>query len=97
MDSHQPSYMVSWEDVLAYFKECRERALQDLASADDTGVMRKAQGKIELCNELLNLRAVFETIAQAQEEAAPKPPDARRVARERYRAQLQGGGSPDGT
>ena len=82
------SYMVSWEDVLAYFKECRERALQDLASAEDVRSVGKAQGKIELCNELLNLRAVFETIAKAQEEAAPKPPDPRTVAREAYRTTL---------
>lgn len=87
------SYVVAWEDVLAYFKECRERALQELAGAEDVRAVGKAQGKVELCNELLNLRAVFETITQAQEDAAPKPPDARRVAREAYRAQL--GGSPD--
>lgn len=91
MDSHTPSYMVSWEDVLTYFKECRERALQELASAEDVRAVGKAQGKIELCNELLNLRAVFETITQAQKEAAPQPPSARAVAREAYRATLQGG------
>ena len=89
MDSHAPSYVVPWEDVLAYFKECRERALQELASAEDVRAVGKAQGKIELCNELLNLRAVFETINQAQEDAAPKSPNARTVAREAYRAQLQ--------
>ena len=90
MDSHAPSYMVSWEDILAYFKECRERALQELAGAEDVRTVGKSQGKIELCNELLNLRAVFETIANAQQEAVPKPPDARALAREVYRIQLQG-------
>lgn len=91
MDSHPPSYMVSWEDVLAYFKECRERALQELGDAEDTRTIGKAQGKIELCNELLNLRAIFETISKAQEDAAPQPPTARAMAREVYRAQLQAG------
>ena len=90
MDSHAPSYVVPWEDVLAYFKECRERALQELAGAEDVRAVGKAQGKIELCNELLNLRSVFETLYQAQEDAAPKPPDARALAREAYRIQLQG-------
>ena len=85
------SYVVPWEDVLAYFKECRERALQELGDAEDTRTIGKAQGKIELCNELLNLKAVFQTIAKAQEEAASKPPDARTLSREVYRARLQGG------
>ena len=91
MDSHTPAYVVPWEDVLAYFKECRERALQELAGAEDVRAVGKAQGKIELCNELLNLRSVFETIHQAQEEAAPQPPNPRMMAREAYRAQLQHG------
>ena len=66
------SYMVSWEEVLAYFRECRERAVQDLGSAEDTRTIGKAQGKIELCNELLNLRAVFETLEQAQKATEPR-------------------------
>jgi len=82
--------MVSWEDILTYFKECRERALQELGNAEDVRNVGRAQGKIELCNELLNLRAVFETIATAQAEAGPQLPTVRAMAREAYRAQLQG-------
>ena len=84
------SYVVAWADVLAYFQECRERALQELGDAEDTRTIGKAQGKIELCNELLNLKAVFQTIAKAQEEAAPQTPSTRALAKEAYRAQLGG-------
>ena len=84
------SYVVAWADVLAYFQECRERALQELGDAEDTRTIGKAQGKIELCNELLNLKAVFQTIAKAQEEAAPQSPSVREQAKEAYRAQLGG-------
>ena len=84
------SHVVAWTLVLDYFQECRERALQELAGAEDVRAVGKAQGKIELCNELLNLKGVFETIAQAQEAAEPQPPNPRIVAREAYRAKLQG-------
>lgn len=87
------SHVIAWEDVLAYFTEARERALLELSDAEDTRNIGKAQGKIELCNELLNLRSIFDTITQAQEAAAPKLPDARTLSREAYRAQLQGGTS----
>ena len=87
---HAVSHVVSWTQVLDYFKECRERALQELTDAEDTRNIGKAQGKIELCNELLNLQAVFQTVAQAQEEAGPRPLDPRQVSREAYRARLQG-------
>ena len=59
MDSHAPSYVVPWEDVLAYFKECRERALQELASAEDVRAVGKAQGKIELCNLVSTARSLI--------------------------------------
>lgn len=85
------SQMVSWTDVLAYVTEARERALLELADAEDTRTIGKAQGKLDLCNELLNLRSIFDTITQAQEAAAPKLPDARTLSREVYRAQLQRG------
>ena len=82
------SRIVPWDDVLAYFNEARERAIVDLASANETKDIWKAQGKLDLCNELLNLRSIFETIAEA-EQAVPAP-DARRVSREAYREQLRG-------
>ena len=82
------AYVVPWTDVLAYFTEARERAILDLASANETKDIWKAQGKLDLCNELLNLRSIFETIAEAEQKAPV--PDARQVSREAYRAQLQG-------
>ena len=84
------SYVVAWADVLAYIQECRERAFQETADAKDLRMMGVAQGKIELCNELLNLKAVFQTIAKAQEEATPQPPSVREQAKEAYRVQLGG-------
>ena len=88
----EPSRVISWDDVLAYFKESRERALADLANAENERHIWKAQGKIDLCNELLNLRAIFQTLAQSEEDATQaKLPTARDLSREAYRVQLQEG------
>ena len=84
------SHVVAWTLVLDYFQECRERALQELAGAEDVRGVGKAQGKIELCNELLNLKSVFETVAQAEEEVKPHMLSPRIVSREAYRAKLKG-------
>lgn len=86
------SHVIAWDEILAYFTEARERAIADMASADDTKQIWKAQGKVDLCNELLNLRAIFQTLAQSEEDATQaKLPTARDLSREAYRVRLQEG------
>ena len=85
------SFVVSWDDVLAYVQECRERAIVELAASENDRQTGKAQGKLDLCNELLNLKAVFQTIQEAGVNVQPHQPTLRDLAREAYRAQLQGG------
>jgi len=61
-------YVVSWVDVMAYFTDCRERTILDLAEAEDDKAMWRAQGKLALLNELLNLQDIHATL-----EALGKP------------------------
>lgn len=84
------SRLVPWDDVMTYFTEARERALVDMAGADDVKGIWKAQGKIDLCNELLNLRSIFDTLEEATAAKAPPAPSERDLSRERYRQTLQG-------
>ena len=61
-------YVVSWVDVMAYFTECRERTILDLAEAEDDKAMWRAQGKLALLNELLNLQDIHATMTSLGKE-----------------------------
>lgn len=64
------SFVVSWSSLLDYFKETREGIISEIAEAPTDRDLQKAQGKLELLQEFLNLKAVFETMAQEKVEAA---------------------------
>jgi len=85
--------MIGWLEFNEYVTECRERAITEASDAVDMKALGKAQGKIELCSELLNLKAIFNTLKQARDERERSPvqnPRAVALQAERVRLSAQG-------
>lgn len=61
-------YVVPWSEVMGYFKDCREQAIQELTAAKDDREMWRAQGKLALVEELLNLQDIHATMATLGKE-----------------------------
>ena len=64
------AYVVSWSDVMDYFKFLERQAIGEMARADTDRKLWQAQGKLALVQELLNLKDIFATL---QEIGAEKP------------------------
>ena len=62
-------YVVPWTEVIQYFKECREQAFIALSAADENKDIWRAQGRIALLDELLNLKDVFATMSEVDKPA----------------------------
>ena len=57
----QPT-VLPWTDLEAYFKEMRERVIQDMARAETERGLWQAQGKLALLDELTQLRAILQVL-----------------------------------
>ena len=65
------AYVVPWTEVIEYFQECREQAITELAQAESDRAVWRAQGKVALLDELLNLKEVFASLSEVDKEAPP--------------------------
>ena len=65
------AYVVPWAEVIEYFQECREQAITELAQAESDRAVWRAQGKVALLDELLNLKEVFASLSEVDKEAPP--------------------------
>ena len=65
------AYVVPWSEVIEYFQECREQAITELAQAESDRAVWRAQGKVALLDELLNLKEVFASLSEVDKEAPP--------------------------
>ena len=63
-----PDYVVPWVDILEYLKECRERTILDLSDAQDERLIYRAQGKLALLEELLQMRDILVTLKSLGKE-----------------------------
>ena len=54
--------VVPWVELEAYFKEMRERVIQDMARAQVERELWQAQGKLALLDELAQLRVVLQVL-----------------------------------
>ena len=63
------AYVVPWSEVIEYFQECREQAITELAQAESDRAVWRAQGKVALLDELLNLKEVFATMTEVDNKA----------------------------
>ena len=61
--------VVPWTEGIQYCKECREQAFVALSAADEDRDVWRAQGKIALLDELLNLKDVFATMSEIDKPA----------------------------
>ena len=64
-------YVVPWAEVIEYFQECREQAFVELSMAESDRAVWRAQGKVALLDELLNLKDVFATMSEVDKVAPP--------------------------
>lgn len=55
-------FVVPWGTILAYFDECRERAIADLTRAETERHVWQAQGKLTLLSELCNIKDILGTL-----------------------------------
>jgi hypothetical protein len=59
--------VVAWHDLLQYLQEMREGVILDLEKAVGEREVGKAQGKLGLIQELMNLPHIFATYAEAEQ------------------------------
>lgn len=67
------SQVVPWQEVLDYFKDLREQVIAEMSLAQTDRQLWAAQGKLAQIDELLNLRAIFDTLAEQKVELARHP------------------------
>lgn len=67
---------VTWDELLAYFRDSRELAITEMTLATTDRQLWAAQGKLALVEELLTLPDIFATMASQKEESAKEAPKA---------------------
>lgn len=60
--------IIAWGDLDAYFKDLRERTIQEISDTEDERVLWRAQGKLALILELQNLRSILQVLDNAGKE-----------------------------
>lgn len=64
-------FVVPWADVQRYLRDRREGVILDLSGAEDLQNLYRAQGKLALLDELLNLKDILATLTSVDKSTKP--------------------------